>query len=77
MAVKVLTVVWCRYCFDVVELLIMLIILLVLVLLEVVADYGIGDHDVGGSSVLMWLAAVELAVCDLSKFARSLLTDFG
>ena len=68
------TVVWCRYCFDVVEL---LIILLVLVLLEVVADYGIGDHDVGGSSVLMWLAAVELAVCDLSKFARSLLTDFG
>ena len=74
MAVKVLTVVWCRYCFVVVEL---LIILLVLVLLEVVADYGIGDHDVGGSSVLMWLAAVELAVCDLSKFARSLLTDFG
>ena len=68
------TVVWCRYCFDVVEL---LIILLVLVLLEVVADDGIGDHDVGGSSVLMWLAAVEVAVCDLSKFARSLLTDFG
>ena len=74
MAVKVFSVVWCRYCFVVVEL---LIILLVLVLLEVVADYGIGDHDVGGSSVLMWLAAVELAVCDLSKFARSLLTDFG
>ena len=74
MAVKVLTVIWCRYCFDVVEL---LIILLVLVLLEVVADYEIGDHDVGGSSVLMWLAAVEVVVCDLSKFARSLLTDFG
>ena len=74
MAVKVFSVVWCRYRFVVVEL---LIILLVLVLLEVVADYGIGDHDVGGSSVLMWLAAVELAVCDLSKFARSLLTDFG
>ena len=68
------SVVWCRYCFVVVEL---LIILLVLVFLEVVADYEIGDHDVGGSSVLMWLAAVELAVCDLSKFARSLLTDFG
>ena len=68
------SVVWCQYCFDVVEL---LIILLVFVLLEVVADYEIGDHDVGGSSVLMWLAAVEVAVCDLSKFARSLLTDFG
>ena len=47
-------------------------------MLELVGNEGISYHDVvGSSSVLMWLAAVELAVCDLSKFARSLLTDFG
>ena len=41
---------------------------------RVVADYGIGDHDVGGSSVLMWLAAVEVAVSVL--FCRCGAVDY-